>query len=712
MDDERMPPADTGKELSERQRQILERWIAGGADYATHWSFETPRRPVQPVVIRTSWPRDPIDQFILARLESAQITPAAEANRPALLRRITLDLTGLPPTLNEVERFSADDSPDAWERATDRLLASVHYGEHRARAWLDAARYADTHGYFTDHERFMWRWRDWVIHAFNQSMPFDQFTIEQVAGDLLPEATIQQRIASGFNRNHMMTEETGIIDEEYRVEYVADRVRTTAAVWMGLTVGCAQCHDHKYDPLSQREYFQLFAYFNNVPEKGIGGGKKNVPPLLDLATKEEAAKRTELRKAIAELDAKLKPPAAGTVDEIDAGVAAVDEQDADRQRMIRQRDALQAEERQLLSRTTAMVMQEQERPRDTHVLVRGQYDQLGDIVKPGVPAFLPSLESSAPANRLGLARWLVDGRHPLTARVAVNRHWRQLFGEGLVKTIEDFGIRGEPPSHPELLDWLATEFVASGWDVKRLERRLISSATYRQASQITSENLALDPANRLWSRASRARLDAEVIRDSALAAGGLLSRPVGGPSVKPYQPADLWKHITYDRKNTQNYEQSTGEGLYRRSLYTYWKRQIPPPTMQLLDAPSRETCVLRRQRTNTPLQALALLNDVQFVEAARGLATRMLAAAETDAERLDHGFRLVTARKATARERQEALSLLAKEREEFKASPLRAKALLAIGESPVPADTEVSELAAWTVIGNLLLNLDEVLCRE
>jgi hypothetical protein len=709
--DERMPPAETGKRLSEQQQQVLQAWIEQGAPYAVHWSFESPQRPSLPPAAMETWPRNPIDAFILDRARAAKLAPAEEANRQTLLRRVTLDLTGLPPTPPDIDDFLADRAPDAFERVVDRLLSSVHYGEHRARTWLDAARYADTHGYFTDHERFMWRWRDWVIDAWNQNLPFDRFTIEQLAGDLLPEATVSQRIATGFNRNHMMTEETGVIDEEYRVEYVADRVRTVAGVWMGLTAGCAQCHDHKFDPLSQREYYQLFAYFNNVPEKGIGGGKKNVPPLLDLATPTEAEQRSKLRKAIAALDAKLKPPAAANDD--DDGAAPIPVQPSEeRQRLEQERDALQAQERELLSATTAMVMQELPAPRETAVLARGQYDQPGELVRPGVPAFLPRLAETAPHNRLGFAQWLVHRSHPLTARVAVNRHWQSAFGEGLVRTVEDFGVRGEPPRHPQLLDWLAVEFIDSGWNVKHLERLLVTSATYRQSSRVSAEQLAADPGNRLWMRAARARLDAEVIRDSALAAAGLLVQRVGGPSVKPYQPADLWKHITYDRKNTQVYDQDAGEGLFRRSLYTYWKRQIPPPTMQVLDAPTRETCVLRRQRTNTPLQALALLNEVQFVEAARGLASRMIAAADRDEDCLQHGFRLVSARWPSADEQQQILKLLHIQREEFREAPQRARQLISIGDSPLQSHADACELAAWTVIGNLLLNLDEVLCRE
>jgi mono/diheme cytochrome c family protein len=710
-DDDVMPPPATGKQLSAEQKRVLEAWIAAEAPYAIHWAFESPQRPTLPAVRKPAWLQNPIDSFILARLESEGMQPALTADLRTLIRRVTLDLTGLPPTPDEVSRFLADDSPDAFEKVVDRLLASIHFGEHRARDWLDAARYADTHGYFTDHERFMWRWRDYVINAFNANLPFDQFTIEQLAGDLLPDATIEQRLASGFNRNHMMTEETGVIDEEYRVEYVADRVRTTAAVWMGLTVGCAQCHDHKFDPLSQREYYQLFAFFNQVPEKGIGGGKRNVQPILDLATSEEANRRTELRKAIAALDARLKPPA-GTEDDNQAIGPRPGLADEERSRLEQERIALQSLERELLSRTTAMVMQEQAQPRQTFVLARGQYDQPREVVTPSVPEFLLPLPQSAPASRLGFAHWLVDPRHPLTTRVAVNRHWRQAFGEGLVRTVEDFGVRGEQPTHPELLDWLALEFVASGWDIKRLERTLIGSAAYRQASSVSPAQIAADPANRLWGRAYRARLAAETIRDSALAAAGLLATEVGGPSVRPYQPADLWKHITYDRKNTQSYEQSRGADLYRRSLYTYWKRQVPPPTMQLLDAPTRETCVLRRQRTNTPLQALALLNDVQFVEAARNLAARMLAAGQMDEKRIEHGFLLVTARLPSPREAAAVKKLLEAQRNEYQGAPNQAQELLSQGDSPLPANMSPRELAAWTVVGNLLLNLDEAICRE
>jgi hypothetical protein len=740
-DDDVMPPRETGQSLTAAQKETLRRWIAEGAKYQTHWAFVAPRRPAVPGIhdlkseisdlksqisdftLRT---RNPIDRFILARIAAAGLQPSPEANRVTLLRRVSLDLTGLPPSIDDVDDFLADHEPDAFERVVDRLLASPRYGEHQARDWLDQARYADTHGYFTDHERFMWRWRDWVIHAFNTDMPFDQFTIEQLAGDLLPNATIEQRIATGFNRNHMITEETGVIPEEYRVEYVADRVRTTSAVWMGLTAGCAQCHDHKYDPLTQREFYQLFAYFNQLPEKGIDGGKqKNAAPELRLPTAEQAAQQERLQQRLRDVQEKL---------------AALSKEAADAKKPLDDelKQLRESETSLLTAIPTLMVMQDQPEPRDTFILERGQYDQPREKVSPGVPAFLPALPNDAPPTRLAFARWLVDPRHPLTARVAVNRHWRQLFGRGLVPTTEDFGVQGELPSHPELLDWLAVEFRKDerretrdesegrlrdsrlstlksrlAWSVKRLQRLIVTSATYRQSSAITAEHRRVDPQNRLLARAPRYRLDAETLRDSALFASGLLAERLGGPSVKPYQPADLWKSITYDTKSTQEYVFSTGDGLYRRGFYTYWKRQVPPPTMWQLDAPTRETCTLRRQRTNTPLQAFVLLNDTQFVEAARVLAERVLSSAPvSDRAGITLAFRRAVARQPTDAEAESLLRLLSAERLRFQQDRPAAEALLSVGEHPVPSDLNRSELAAWTVLGNVLLNLDEALSRE
>ncbi len=722
-DDDVMPPRETSQSLTAAQKETLRRWIAEGAKYQTHWAFVAPTRPeiqnlkfqIPNLKLET---RNSIDRFVFTRIESAGLRPSPETDRATLLRRVTLDLTGLPPSIDDTEEFLADREPDAFERVVDRLLASPRYGEHQARDWLDQARYADTHGYFTDHERFMWRWRDWVINAFNADMPFDQFTIEQLAGDLLPNATTEQLIATAFNRNHMITEETGVIPEEYRVEYVADRVRTTSTVWMGLTAGCAQCHDHKYDPLTQREFYQFFAYFNQLPEKGIDGGKqKNAAPELRLPTPEQAAQLAELQTRIRDTQSKL------TALPKEGEFIAWTSLSGELKRLRKSEKSLQA------AMPSVMVMQDQPQPRDTFVLERGQYDQPREKVTAGVPAFLLALPSDSPPNRLSFAKWLVDPRHPLTARVAVNRHWRQLFGRGLVATPEDFGVQGELPSHPELLDWLACEFVVpplggssntippkggtTNWSIKRLQRLIVTSATYRQSSAITAEHRRVDPQNRLLARAPRFRLDAETLRDSALFASGLLAERLGGPSAKPYQPADLWKAITYDTKSTQEYVLSTGDGLYRRGFYTYWKRQVPPPSMWQLDAPTRETCVVRRQRTNTPLQALVLLNDTQFVEAARALAERVLSSGPaSDRAAVTTAFRRVVTREPTDLEAQSLLRLLSAERLRFQQDTTAADALLSIGEHPVPQDLNRTELAAWTVLGNVLLNLDEALSRE
>ena len=762
--DEAMPPKESHKRLTADQKQTLIRWIEAGAEYRPHWSFVAPTRPVAPTIGDPARARSPLDRFVLAKLEEARLRPSPEADRVTLLRRATLDLTGLPPTPEEVDRFVDDSAPDAFERVVDRLLASPRYGEHMARDWLDQARYADTHGYFTDHERFMWRWRDWVITAYNRNLPFDQFTIEQLAGDLLSDATLDQRIATGFNRNHMITEETGVFPEEYRTEYVADRVRTTASVWMGLTAGCAQCHDHKYDPLTQREFFQLFAYFNNLPEAGIAGGKqKNAAPELRLPSPEQSVAHDKLTQRLAGLERELagysRPGEPGAVrprtlgDSI-RGLTAPGSPESDQsdlavsaQRTVLEsrRTMLLEDERQLLATfATTMVMQELLQPRDTFILMRGQYDQPGEKVGPGVPSFLPPLPMGSPPNRLALARWLVDPRHPLTARVAANRIWRQLFGHGIVATVEDFGLQGEFPSHPELLDWLAVEFgqgdkgrgrqgdeqakrdaitpplslspcppVSSlAWDTKRLQRLIVTSATYRQSSAIAPDTLRVDPHNRLLGRAPRHRLDAEAIRDAALTASGLLAERIGGPSVRPYQPDGLWKAIVYDTKNEQTYDLTRGEGLYRRSLYTYWKRQVPHPSMLQLDAPTREVCALQRQRTNTPLQALVLMNDPQFVEAARGLAARMAASSRDDPTRLTNGFRWATSRAPSHSERETLLELFVAERSRFKLKPHSADSLLAVGESPVAEGLDRTELAAWTVVANVLLNLDEAISRE
>src|SRR5579862_544629 len=868
----RMPPAYAGHDkLSDREIEMIRLWIAQGAQWQKHWSFLAPKRAPLPALQNPSWVRNPIDAFVLARLERDGLHPSPEASRSTLIRRVTLDLTGLPPTPAEVDAFLNDASPNAYEKVVDRLLASPRYSERMAVRWLDAARYADTNGYQTDGERSMWRWRDWVIDAFARNMPFDQFTVEQIAGDMLPNATLEQRIATGFHRNHRTSGEGGSIPEELRVEYVADRVETTSIVWMGLTVGCARCHDHKYDPVKQKEFYQIFAFFNNVPEKGLVYNQGNDVPYVKAPTPEQSAKLAELNQRATEAEqqyAKLQPelhkaqvawerktakaaafdwsirdglvfydsldwgsaPAAaeqgkigkagsfdgkqfidsgdyakfnymdpftyaawikptapdaaivsrmedyfegqghglflkdgklrlhiilryadiglrveseepiamdrwqhvavtydgymdakgvkmyvdgqprkikilfddlnypftsketfkigaggglrfkGLIDDVrvynialspeQAAVLPLLEsvqeiarirpsartkaqqdklnfcfldrfaspkiQDARREMLAAQKKRLKYDE----SIQTVMVMQDSATPRDAFVLRRGAYDAHGEKVTPGVPAFLPPMREDWPKNRLGLARWLVDPSNPLTARVTVNRFWQMLFGLGLVRTVEDFGSQGEWPVNPALLDWLAVEFMESGWNVKGILKTMVMSATYRQSSKVTPELLQKDPENRLLARGARMRLPAEAIRDQALAISGLLTEKIGGPSVKPYQPPGLWQELAGG-----NYEPDKGADLYRRSLYTYWRRTIAPPAMVTFDSSNREQCIVRETRTNTPLQALDLMNDVTYVEASRKFAERILAeGGAAPAERIAYGFRLALAR--------------------------------------------------------------------
>jgi hypothetical protein len=755
-DDEQMPPADSNKRLSPAERTLLKEWIAAGAPWREHWAFVPPKRPATPIVSaeRTQWPRNPIDHFILARVEAEHLSPSPEADRPTLIRRLSLDLTGLPPTPEEVDRFVNDAGSDAYERLVERLLQSPHYGERLAQEWLDAARFADTNGYHIDNGRDMSRWREWVIASYNNNLPFDQFTVEQLAGDLLPNPTFDQLIASGFNRNHMTNFEGGAIPEEYHAAYIVDRVNTTSTVWLGLTVACTQCHDHKYDPLTQKEFYQLYAFFHNVPENGLDGGRGNSEPMIKLPSREQQARLDELVRAISALEPELDAPiaeidaaqvdwergasAASKPDEKvpqavrDALAVAAETRDANQRGAIRRYfrrhhselkprfealDKLKAEQAELDKVIpTTMVMREMASPRDTFLLVRGQYDKRGDKVLPGVPACLPPLAEGTPANRLGLARWLVDPAHPLTSRVIVNRFWQMLFGTGLVKTSEDFGSQGERPSHPELLDWLAVEFRESGWDVKHLLRLMVTSATYRQTSASTAELLAKDPENRLLARMSRLRLPAETIRDQALAAGGLLDGRIGGPSVSPYQPVGLWEELMSreDGKNwtAQVYVQSHGADLYRRTMYTFWKRTSPPPTLSTFDAPDREVCTVRRARTNTPLQALILMNDPTYVEAARKLAERVLAEPGTTDERLSKTFCLVVARRPSEREKEVLRRVFDTQLAAFRADPDAIEKLLAVGESPRDERFEPAELAAWATVASAILNLDEAVTRN
>ncbi|HMO93037.1 MAG TPA: PSD1 and planctomycete cytochrome C domain-containing protein [Pirellulaceae bacterium] len=936
----KMPPPDFHKKLTDEQIQMFRQWIEQGATWSEHWSFVSPIRPPIPEVNQVGWPQNPIDYFVLAHNESLKLLQNPPADKAALLRRVYLDLIGLPPSPEEISAFMQDDQVDAFERVVDRMLSSPRYGEHQARFWLDAARYGDTHGLHLDNYREMWLYRDWVIDAFNRNLPYDQFLIEQLAGDLLEAPTVDQLVATGFHRAHVTTSEGGVIDEEVYVRNTADRVATTGIVFMGLSLECAACHDHKYDPINMREYYQLFAFFNSIDGPPLDGNAKVHEPSLAKPSEQQSQRLEQLEsellaarqaievelakieysepimaevaetqiesgpKSFVWLDDKLplgaKPQGNWSFVDAEAGpvysgarshkgaavgfhqhffegadkplkIAAgdklfcyvyLDSQDVPQQIMLQFNDGtwdhrvywgsniinfgedgtpsrwrvgdlpppgewvrleipvesvnlqpgamvhgwafsqsggtvywdyagietsinqeehyrsfagwladqrlqkgrglpqplaewLSQEDFQLddernakllnhflqfvfvdtrevfkpMQQTIESLTREQERirteipttliyremaePKQAYVLLRGEYDQRGEPVERGVPAFLPPLDADLPLDRLGLAKWLVSGRHPLTARVQVNRLWQQLFGIGIVETQEDFGGQGAWPSHPELLDWLAVEFMEAGWDIKHLLKLMVMSATYQQAAHMTPDKLKRDPRNRNWARGPRVRLDAEVLRDQALAVSGLLVETIGGPSVKPPQPAGLWEAVGYSASNTVKFTKDVGrDKVHRRSLYTFWKRTAPPPQMMLMDAPSRESCTVRRERTNTPLQALMLMNDPQYVEAARYLAQLALQNRSSDTERIEWMFLRALGREPNAQERMIFAEYLSATSQRFMADEAAAQALLAIGEEPAqkvgPAATE---LAAWTMVASLLMNMDEFVTK-
>jgi Protein of unknown function (DUF1553)/Protein of unknown function (DUF1549)/Planctomycete cytochrome C len=636
-----MPPK--GPRLSLDEIATLRNWVDAGAvvprietiasinDRKSHWSFQPIRSSTPPTVKDTSWSRNGMDAFILARLEREDVRPSPEADRVTLLRRVALDLTGIPPTPAEVDTFLADTRPDAYERAVDRLLCSPHYGERWARHWLDAARYADSNGYSVDSPRSIWKYRDWVIDALNHNMPFDRFTTEQLAGDLLPGSTMEQKVATGFQRNTQINEEGGIDPEQFRVEAIVDRTNTVGTVFLGLTLGCCQCHDHKFDPISQKEYYQVYAFFNGSDD-----------PKLELPGKK---------------------PAPATV--------------------------------------ATLVLNERKMPRMTTVQLGGDFVRKGATVTADVPSVLPPLGKDK-ATRLDLARWLVDPQHPLTARVAVNRMWQQFFGIGLVETDNDFGTQGVKPTHPELLDWLASEFVQRGWDVKAMHRLIVTSATYRQSSNARPDLQVLDPRNRLLARQNRLRLEAEVVRDVALSASGLLTQTIGGPGVYPPQPAGVYNFTQVARTWTT----STGPDRYRRGMYTFFWRSAPHPDLTVFDAPDSTVSCTRRNRSNTPLQALTLLNDEGFFECARAFAARVVKEGGTqDGERMEYAFRLVVGRSPLRKEFAILLRTLKQEREALERSPTEAEKLAG---KKVDAVT----LGTWTALGRVLLNLDEFITRE
>ena len=968
---ERMPPEEAQLTLSETQIQLIKTWIEQGAVWKDHWAFESPVKSALPSPVKDPWVTNAIDAFVLEKLQENGILPSRMASKEKLIRRVTLDLTGLPPTQDAVKAFLKDESPQAYEQVVDRLLKSERYGERMAMQWLDVARYADTNGYQTDGERHMWRWREWVIESFNSNKPFSDFTVEQLAGDLIPDATTDQILATGFNRNHRSNSEGGIVFEEYLVEYAVDRVDTTATVWLGLTMGCARCHDHKYDPISQKEFYEMMAFFNNIPERGRVIKYGNSFPVIKAPTRQMAMQlkdyesrmgllrqrlnvnATSIQQRMTELGTKQdseKPvihqdlmvrfgwdetheqqtyevegkaedydvintgevskelyqaslrgqaqaryakgingqalkldrsyrvdggaiiqfaghqrltlstwlqvdePSSGTImsmlnpddrrpqgfswslvdnkvqvnfgprwlddsvrirtkQAIPSGewvhiaftsdgtqmargmgiyvngvrqdvevlldiftgtyktnptlvigaegegqhlqglldetrfylrdlspqelrsLAVVstpaeiavrekrtaaeqekllhyfldqvdDSQDGEDYRALRKLESISR--RFLDGIPTSMVMQEKMERGKTHVLIRGQYDNPGEEVSMNVPRSLfRGQQDEVFESRLDLAKWIVGDENPLTARVIVNRFWHQFFGRGIVKTLEDFGAQGAPPTHPHLLDWLAVDFLDSGWDVKTLVKLIVMSSTYRQDSTVTKEQLAVDPENVWLGRASRLRLPAEILRDQALAVSGLLNGKIGGASVKPYQPEGLWKEIA-----SQAYDQGSGEDLYRRGMYTFWKRTVPPPTMVTFDASSREICVLSRSRTNTPLQALALLNEVSYVEAARNLAQQMMKRESEEGDRLRWGWRQVTSRQPTDYEMSILSKSLQRSLERYSKDQQAAIELIAFGESIADESLKPHQLAAYTVIASMLLNLDEVINRE
>jgi hypothetical protein len=662
----RMPPVESNLSLTAHEIKLIEKWIEQGAEYEPHWAFVGPENPGIPDVKNEEWPKNEIDYFILQKQEQKGITPNEEADKERLLKRVCFDLIGLPPSLETMDYFLADTSAMAYEKIVDQLLQNPAYGEKMAVHWLDVARFADSHGFQDDSYRSQWPWRDWVIHAFNKNMSYDKFVTWQLAGDLIPNATKEQVLATGFNRNHKITEEGGIIPEEYRVMYVTDRTDMFGKGLMGVTIECAHCHDHKYDPFSQKEYYQLYAFFNNVKEVGIEsvvGGPETYAkkPLMEITDED--------LKGI--LDFVNKP---------------------DTNKLI------------------VSVMGDLDTLRPTYVLNRGVYDAHGEEVGAATPQSILPFSDEYPKNRLGLAGWLFDKKHPLTARVFVNQIWQEFFGKGLVKTSGDFGMQGELPSHPALLDWLAVDFMRHGWDIKRLVKQLVTSATYRQSAVATPEKLNLDPANILLARAPRNRIYAEFIRDMVLSSSGLLVKTIGGPSVKPYQPDGLWEGATSGRGILSMYKQDHGASLYRRGIYTFIKRTVPPPTMGIFDASNRDQCEVKRLTTNTPLQALQMMNDPAVLEASRVLAAKLLMENSQTKDKIIKAFRLIICRQP---HEEEIMLLNSYYEEELKILTTQtAEDLLDVGEYPLPETMDRVTLAAMMQVVNTVYNLEEAITKS
>jgi hypothetical protein len=705
-----MPPPDSHKPaLDDSQKDLIKRWILQGAEYQDFWAFVPPFKPEIPEPDHADWSQRAIDRFVMRRLEEEGREPNERADRRTLIRRLSLDLTGLPPGRAEIAAFLDDESPDAYEKLVDRLIASPRFGEHLGRYWLDLVRFADTNGLHHDHFRDMSPYRDWVIQSFNENLPYDQFVRDQLAGDLYPEPTTDQLVASGFHRLHLIIDRGTKLPEESHVDNVIDRVTAVGTAFMGLTVQCAACHDHKYDPVTMKDFYSLYAFFNNIdaePETGRRAGtdfeRGLQPPYITLTNSEEERRLETLKRAETETAAR--------VNQLKQQLESAPE---DRREALKNalgsaqtehREAAKARARFENSLPAAMVMKEREEIRPAHLLIRGAYDNPGEVVERATPEFLPPLKpaSEEVATRMDLANWFVRGDHPLTARVAVNRFWQQLFGTGIVKTSEDLGAQGEWPSHPDLLNYLAASFVENGWDVKALFREMVLSETYRQRSEADPREFADDPDNRLLARGSRYRLDAEVIRDQILATSGLLVDEMYGKSVKPPQPDGLWKAVTLPDSYPRTYQADSGDAIHRRSVYTFWKRGFAPPQMTILDAPARDECIARRERTNTPLQALLLMNERQYIKAARKLAAEVLA--EAPENRLDAAYETLTARLPDPAETEKLRDALDGFRTYYREHPDLA-AQLAEGES-APDGVDHDELAAWTMLTSTIYNLD------
>ncbi len=665
----RMPPVESNLVLTEAEKNILKKWIEQGAEYKQHWAFIKPVKPELPEV-SSDWGANEIDRFVAAKLEEVGLEPNVSADKERLIRRVSFDLTGLPPSLEQVDKFLADESPEAYDHVVDELLASKAYGERWANYWLDVSRYGDSHGYQDDLPRVMWPWRDWVIHAFNKNLPYDQFVTWQLAGDLLPSATAEQVLATGFNRNHKITQEGGAIPEEYRTEYVVDRTNTFGKAFLGISVECSRCHDHKYDPVSQKDFYSIYHFFNQADEKGlINYGELPKPNI--------AITQTELKDILSFVNGKTIGP----------------------------RDSVKV-----------MVMRDN-KPRKTFVLDRGVYDAptQTEVSFNTPPAILPYSEAGFGSNRLGLAKWLFDPAHPLTSRVIVNRLWQEIFGRGIVATSDDFGNQGSLPSHPELLDYLAVEFREKGWDIKYMLKMMVTSATYKQSSSTDDKTRERDPDNVYLARSSRYRLNTEMIRDNVLFSSGLLHDEIGGPSVKPYQPEGLWEAISVGVKGRgeSEYIADKGEKLYRRSLYTYWRKTIPPPSMLIFDAPMKEFCEVRRVRTSSPLQALNLLNDPQLLEAARVLGSTLVEKTELSLdEKISLAFRKIICRHARPEEVEVLITAYQEELQRYQANPAEAKKFLKVGAYPQNGKLNEIECAAMMHVVSMIYNLDEAISKS